>query len=66
MKPSYINENGRFECEGVEFNSGDVVEVFIDEEWRITRIEHSFQNGGYYSIDGYLLLGLPIKKSVAI
>lgn len=49
INPVYLNENGCFEYEDVEFNSGDVVEVFIEEEWRITRIEHSIQIGGFSS-----------------
>ena len=51
MNRSYLNELGRFECEGVQFTSGDVVEVFDDGEWKVTRIEYSDSQGGYYSVD---------------
>lgn len=37
-----------------EITSGDVVFVDVGGEMKLTRIEHSSQNG-YYSIDGYRL-----------
>ncbi|WP_339378848.1 DUF5348 domain-containing protein [Candidatus Enterovibrio escicola] len=63
MNRSYLNELGRFECEGVQFTSGDVVEVFDDGEWKVTRIEYSDSQGGYYSVDGYELLGRPLRAA---
>ena len=63
MQRSYINAYRRVECEGVEFNCGDVVEVFISGEWKRTRIEHSHHKGGYYSVDGYQLELNPIRPA---
>lgn len=63
-KPEYkafINENGRVECDGREFNSGDWVEVHFNDQWHLTRIE--FIDGKYCSIDGHDLIGNPVKPS---
>lgn len=56
-----INRIGRIECNGVEFTSGDVVEVFINDEWLETRIEHNGRE--YYSVHGYQLLGNEVRYS---
>ncbi|QIT20001.1 DUF5348 domain-containing protein [Acinetobacter pittii] len=53
------NAYDRIECNGVEFTSGDVVQVLINGEWLLTRIEHNGRE--YYSIDGYQLIGNPVK-----
>lgn len=63
MEPSYLNNLGRLECEGMEFTSGDVVEVCINGSWKVTRIEFNNNQGGYYSVDGYQLLGCPIRST---
>ena len=63
MNRSYLNELGRLECEGIQFTSGNVVEVFDSGEWKVTRIEHSKSQGGYYSVHGYELLGKPIRTA---
>ena len=56
---AFINENGRIECDNTEFRSGDVVQVFIKNKWHTTRIE--FFNNQYQSIDGFPLIGYPVK-----
>ncbi len=56
---AYFNDRERIECNGVEFRSGDVVQVLIGGEWQVTRIEHNGYN--YYSIDGYELVGNEVK-----
>ncbi|WP_105175146.1 DUF5348 domain-containing protein [Pseudoalteromonas sp. T1lg122] len=61
MELTFINELGRFECEGTQFTSGDVVEVYLNDTWKVTRIEYNDNHGGYYSVDGYELLGYPIR-----
>lgn len=38
-----------------EISSGDVIFLDVAGEWKLTRIEHSMSEGGYYSIDGYRL-----------
>ena len=63
MQKSFLNNVGRLECDGVEFHCGDVVEVFIDNEWRITRLEHSLSQGGFYSIHGYNILNKYIRPA---
>lgn len=55
-----INNLGRIECGGIEFKSGDDVEVKKDNEWYKTTIEHD--GIGYYSIDGYDLVGYPVRR----
>lgn len=55
------NSIGRIECNGVEFTSGDLVEVFINGEWLETRIEHNGRD--YYSVHGYQLLGNEVRYS---
>lgn len=55
---AFLNQNDRIECNGVEFTSGDVVEVLINGVWQITRIEFA---QGYYSVDGLELLGNPVR-----
>ncbi|GAA6206383.1 DUF5348 domain-containing protein [Thalassotalea sp. SU-HH00458] len=62
MNCCYLNELGRFECDGVQFTSGDVVEVFDGENWKVTRIEFSDTQGGYYSVDDYEILGKPLRQ----
>jgi len=57
---AFLNQNDRIECNGVEFTSGDVVEVLINGVWQITRIEFA---QGYYSVDGFKLLGNPVKMA---
>ena len=61
MENSFIDTISRLECDGNEFNSNDIVQVFIENGWRKTRIEHSNNKGGYYSIDNYVLLGNKIR-----
>lgn len=61
MKKAYLNENDRIECDGVEFRSGDVVEVYSFKEWRQTRIEHF--DGKYQSVDGYELIGRHVRRA---
>lgn len=56
-----INTNGRIECDGIEFTSGNVVEVLIDGKWLETRIEHNGRD--YYSIDNYQLIGNQVRYS---
>lgn len=58
---AFMNQNKRIECNGVEFTSGDMVEVLIDGEWLETRIEHNGRE--YYSVDGYELLGRSVQYS---
>ncbi len=62
MNCCYLNELGRFECDVVQFTSGDVVEVFDGENWKVTRIEFSDIQGGYYSVDDYEILGKPLRQ----
>ncbi|WP_411161970.1 DUF5348 domain-containing protein [Idiomarina sp. HP20-50] len=61
MKSSFLNDIGRLECDSVEFHCGELIEVFFHDRWQKTRLEHSSSQGGYYSIDGYPLLGNPIR-----
>lgn len=58
---AFLNQNDRIECNGVEFTSGDIVDVFIDGVWQTTRIEF---DQTYYSIDGFKLLGNPVKPTI--
>jgi len=55
------NSRERIECNGVEFTSGDLVEVCINGEWLETRIEHNGRD--YYSVHGYQLLGNEVRYS---
>lgn len=55
------NAIGRIECNGIEFTSGNVVEVLIDGKWLETRIEHNGRD--YYSIDNYQLIGNQVRYS---
>lgn len=54
-----LNASDRFECTGIEFGSGSVVEVYLNGEWCKTRIE--FGSGRYFSIDDLPLLGNPVR-----
>tara|TARA_B110000211_G_scaffold235034_1_gene308773 strand:+ start:14687 stop:14872 length:186 start_codon:yes stop_codon:yes gene_type:complete len=51
MNNAYINKFGRLECDGIEFHTGDVVDVYYNNKWVETRLEHSASKGGWYSID---------------
>lgn len=52
-----LNENDRYECDGVEISSGSKVEVFVydhetrQSEWILTRLEYADRHGGYYSYE---------------
>ncbi|WP_018692497.1 DUF5348 domain-containing protein [Algicola sagamiensis] len=60
-KNAFINAVGRIECNGTEFHSGDVVEVFIEGQWRQTQIEYCHQIKGYFTTDDYKLVGNPVQ-----
>lgn len=60
---AYFNDRERIECNGIEFSSGDVVEVLINGDWLVTRIEHNGYE--YYSVDGYQLIGNEVKPALS-
>lgn len=61
MQRSFLNDIGRLECDGVEFNCGELIEVFLYGSWLKTQLEHSLNQGGYCSLEGYTLVGNPIR-----
>lgn len=61
MNQSFVNSVGRLECAKIEFHCGDVVEVFQFNQWVRTRVEHNSSKGGWYSVDGFKIVGNPIK-----
>jgi hypothetical protein len=57
---AYYNEKRRIQCGDQEFSSGDVVVVWLDGHWQLTRIEHDGDN--YYSVDDYPLIGQVVRR----
>jgi hypothetical protein len=51
-----LNKNGRYECSGIELQSGSIVELYIYSEsmeqpdWMVTRLEYTREKG-YYALD---------------
>jgi hypothetical protein len=55
----YKKSNGRYSINGnYEFTSGSLVEVFVNGEWILTRVEHT--DGDYYFYD---LKNIPMDGS---
>lgn len=54
-----LNKYDRLVCDGIEFGSGSVVEVYLNGTWWKTRIEYA--SGQYFSIDDLPLLGNPVR-----
>lgn len=57
--PTFLNADGRFECDGEIYRSGDIVVVWRSGCWVATRVEHDGSN--YYSVDGFELQGAEVR-----
>ena len=64
MIPSFIaRKHGK---EPIEITSGDQFKIEVQDlagkTWKLTRMEFSHAEGGYYSVDGYQLdQGMPVE-----